>query len=293
MERFGYVRASSVGDAVALLNEPGFRSRPLAGSTDILLMIRHEAEMCDRLVDISLIPELRRIERQGEWVSIGAAATFSEVLESPVVQQTAGLLAEACSLVGAVQIRNMGTLGGNVANAAACADSLPALICLDALARYVTPQGERTLPVSELVTGPNRTILPKGGLLVELRYRAPLSGSRGAFLKLGRRNAMAISRLTVAALGRLDEDGTIAEARLATGSATPRIMRLEKVEQSLVGRKALPETMQAAGELAASEMVRLAGMRWSSEYKIPALSAMTVRAFGRVFGLDGASGEGA
>ena len=293
MQRFGYVRASSVGDALALLNEPGFKSRPLAGSTDLLLLIRHTPELCNRVVDISLIPELRRIQRQGDWVSIGAAATFSEVLECPIVTETAPLLAEACHRVGAVQIRNMGTLGGNVANAAACADSLPALICLDAQARWVTPQGERTLSVSELVIGPNRTILPKGGLLVELRYRAPLPGSRGAFLKLGRRNAMAISRLTVAALGRLDESGTIAEARLVTGSATPRIARLEKVERELVGRKPLPEVIWAAGELAASEMVHLAGWRWSSEFKVPALTAMTARAFGRVFGLADGSEEGA
>ena len=78
---------------------------------------------------------------------IGAAATFSEVMESPLVNQTAPLLAEACRQVGAVQIRNMGTLGGNVANAAACADSLPALICLDASARILTAQGEQELPV--------------------------------------------------------------------------------------------------------------------------------------------------
>ena len=93
MERFGYVRASSVGDALTLLNEPGFKSRPLAGSTDLLLLIRHTPDLCNRVVDISLIPELRRIERQGEWVSIGAAATFSEVLECPIVTETAPLLA--------------------------------------------------------------------------------------------------------------------------------------------------------------------------------------------------------
>jgi CO/xanthine dehydrogenase FAD-binding subunit len=283
MDRFAYVRAASLGDALALLNEPGFKSRPLAGGTDLLLQLRHEPGFCDRVVDISLVPELRRIERQGDWVMIGAAATFNEVLENAIVNQTAPVLAEACRQVGAVQIRNMGTLGGNVANAAACADSLPALICLDAEARVVTPQGERWQAVSELVTGPNRTALPKGGLLAALRYRAPLPGSRGAFLKLGRRNAMAISRLTVAALGRVGEEGLIAEARLAAGSATPHITRLETVERSLLGRIPEPQVYQEAGELAANEMVRLAGWRWSSEFKVPALTAMTARAFAQIF----------
>jgi CO/xanthine dehydrogenase FAD-binding subunit len=283
MERFTYIRAASVSDAVALLNEPGLKSRPLAGSTDLILQIRYDPTLCDRVVDISLIPELHRIERQGERVVIGAAATFSEVLESPLVAQTAPLLAEACRQVGAVQIRNMGTLGGNVANAAACADSLPALICLDASARILSAQGEQELPVVELVLGPNRTRLPRGGLLAALSYPVPQSGSRGMFLKLGRRNAMAISRLTVAALGRLDAQGRIVEARLVAGSATPHIARLTAVEQYLIGQQPGTELYQAAARLAADEMVRQAGYRWSSEYKVPALTAMTARALAGVF----------
>jgi CO/xanthine dehydrogenase FAD-binding subunit len=283
MERFGYVRAASVGQALALLNETGFKSRPLAGSTDLMLQLRYEPGLCDRVVDISLIPELHRIERQGGRVTIGAAATFSEVLESPLVAQTAAVLAEACRQVGAVQIRNMGTLGGNVANAAACADSLPALICLDAQAHCMTPQGEQTLAVSELVVGPNRTLLPRGALLTALSYALPLPGSRSVFLKLGRRNAMAISRLTVALLGRLDAAGQVAEARLVAGSATPHIARLSAVESALLGRAPGPELYAQAGELAAAEMVRQAGYRWSSEFKVPALAAMTARAMEQVF----------
>jgi nicotinate dehydrogenase FAD-subunit len=285
MERFGYRRAATVDEAVALLNEAGFKSRPLAGSTDLLLQIRHDPGLCDRVVDIALIPELHRIERRGDWVSIGAAATFSEVIESRLVAETAPLLADACRQVGAVQIRNMGTLGGNVANAAACADSLPALVCLDAIARVRTPQGEEDLPVSELVTGPNRTRLPQGGLLVRLSYPVPAAGSRGAFLKLGRRNAMAISRLTVAALGRA-EDGVIAEARLVAGSATPHIARLTAVEERLLGQAPGAELYQAAAGRAADEMIRQAGYRWSSEFKVPALTALVARALAQVFSTE-------
>jgi CO/xanthine dehydrogenase FAD-binding subunit len=283
MERFGYIRAGSISEAVALLNEPGLKSRPLAGGTDILLQLRHGAQLCDRLVDISLIPELRRIEQKDGWVQIGAAATFSDVLSHPTILATAPLLAQACLTVGGVQIRNVGTLGGNVINAAACADSLPALVCLDAVAHMLTPSGEQELHVSQLVTGPNRTLLPPGGLLVSLNYPVPGLGSRGAFLKLGRRNAMAISRLTVAALGRVDAHNQISEARLVTGSATPRIERLGVVEQSLTGKQPSPGLYHAAAELTAAEMIRLAGYRWSSEFKVPALTAMVERALAQVF----------
>jgi CO/xanthine dehydrogenase FAD-binding subunit len=290
MERFGYVRASSIAEAVALLNDLSLRSRPLAGGTDLNLLARTEPSLCDRVVDITQIPELHRIKLDGDRVVIGAAATFSEVIENPLVSSTATVLIQACRQVGATQIRNMGTLGGNVANAAACADSLPALICLDATARVLTPDAEYEWLVSELVRGPNRTLIPAGGLLVSLSYTMPLPGSRSVFLKLGRRNAMAISRLTVAALGRLDETGRIVEARLTPGSATPHICRFQVVEESLLGHMPGPDLYQAAARLAAVEMTRLAGRRWSSEFKEPTLIAMTARALAQVFEAEGRRG---
>lgn len=285
MERFGYVRAADIGQAVALLGEPGVRSRVLAGGTDLLLQLRHEPDLCDRLVDITAIPALHAITRQDGRVIIGAAATFSEVMESPIVQETAPLLAEACRQVGAVQIRNMGTLGGNVANAAACADSLPALVCLDAVARVLTVEGEQEWPVSDLIVGPNRTRIPPGGLLVSLAYRIPPQGSRGVFLKLGRRNAMAISRVTVAALGRLDDSGRIADARLVPGSVTPRITRFAAVEGFLLGQIPGQALCEEAGRRTVAEVARVTGKRWSSEFKEPALLAMVTRALMQVFGL--------
>ena len=283
MERFGYVRAASIAEAVTLLNEPGVRSRPLAGGTDLVLITRAEPSLCDRVVDITQIPDLHHITQEGDRVTIGAAATFSEVIESQAVWQTAPVLAQACRQVGAVQIRNMGTLGGNVANAAACADSLPALVCLDAVARVLTPQGQIEWLVSELVRGPNRTLLPAGGLLVSLSYPIPHPESRSVFLKLGRRNAMAISRLTVAALGRLDETGRIAEARLVPGSATPQICRFKIVEESLIGQVPSRDLYQSAARLAADEMTRLSGRRWSSEFKEPTLITMIARALAQIF----------
>ena len=283
MERYEYIRAASVNEALALLNEPGLKSRPLAGGTDILLQLRHDPQYCDRLVDISRIPELHRIELQDGWVHIGAAASFCEVLNNPIIKTTAPVLAQACLTVGAVQIRNMGTLGGNVINAAACADSLPALICLDAVAHIRIPEGEQEIPVNQLVTGPNRNILTTGGLLVSFRYPVPAPGTRGAFLKLGRRNAMAISRLTVAVMGRVDAQNLISEVRLVTGSATPHIERLMAVEQTLIGKLPSRELYQTTAKMVVDEMIRLAGYRWSSEYKVPALTAMTERALIQVF----------
>ncbi|MEI7845192.1 MAG: FAD binding domain-containing protein [Chloroflexota bacterium] len=286
MERFGFTRASSIAEAVLLLNEPGIRSCPLAGGTDLMLVTRHNPSYCDRVVDITQIQALHNIQQTDDFVTIGAAATFSEVIENQLIAQTAPVLVQACQQVGAVQVRNMGTLGGNVSNAAACADSLPALVSLDAVAKVVTPLGETDWLVSDLVLGPNRTQIPSGGLLVSFRYRVPQAGSRSVFLKLGRRNAMAISRLTIAAIGRTDEEGRIVEARFVPGSATPRICHFKSVEDCLTGNIPSMELYQEAAHCAVEEMALFAGRRWSSEFKEPTLVAMTIRALIKIFGSD-------
>lgn len=284
-DRFEYARADSIAHAVALLNEPGVRGRVLAGGTDLVLLMREERDLCTRIIDITLTPELHEIRRAGEIVSIGAAASFSEIIDSPLVRETAPLLVEACHAVGAPQIRNMGTLGGNVANAAACADSLPALVCLDATAHALTPSGPLEWPVSDLVIRPNRTKLPPGALLTRLSYRVPAAGSRSAFLKLGRRNALAISRLTVAALGRTDEHGRVAEIRLVPGSATPQIRRFPQAEGHLLGQTPTVALCEAAARVAVEEMTGVTGKRWSSDFKEPALFSMMARALLQVFNL--------
>lgn len=296
MPEFGYERADSIAHAVALLNESGVRGRVLAGGTDLVLMLREERDLCSRVVDITLTPELHEIRRDGDTVTIGAAATFSEIIDSPIVQKTAPLLVAACHSVGAPQIRNMGTLGGNVANAAACADSLPALVCLDAVAHAQTREEALQWPVSEFVVRPNRTKLPPGALLTGLSYRVPPAGSRGVFLKLGRRNALAISRLTVAALGLTDESGKVVDVRLVPGSATPQIRRFPEAEAVLLGQAPTVALCQKAAEVGVQEMSAITGKRWSSEFKEPALYSMMARALLQVFDLlpaQGGNGRGA
>jgi CO/xanthine dehydrogenase FAD-binding subunit len=286
MQRFRYARAESVSQAVELLNERDVISRVLAGGTDLLLQLRQARSWPDRVVDISQIATLHQIVRRDDTVWIGAATTFSEVIESQVVMETAPLLLQVARQVGATQVRNMGTLGGNVVNAAACADSLPALVCLDTSVHVTTPSGEFSHQLADFVTGPNRTCLPAGALVTALSYVVPPEGSRSVFVKLGRRNAMAISRLTIACLGRLDADGRIAEARLAPGSVTPRVQRLAAVEQFLVGKQPTRTNFDEAAGLAVKEVARITGQRWSSPYKEPVLQTLASRALAQVFGVS-------
>jgi CO/xanthine dehydrogenase FAD-binding subunit len=282
MPRFDYVRAHSVPEALQLLAQPGVVSRPLAGGTDVVVYVRHEKPPFDRVVDITRISELKVIERRGDEIVIGAGVTFSEAAESALLQEVAACLVEACLSVGGPAIRNAGTLGGNVVNAAACADSLPALACLDTVAYVRSLQGERSFLLNELIQGANRTAIQSGELLTHFTFPVPPAGVRSAFMKLGRRNAQAISRLSMAAAGRLDASGRVDYVRLAPGAAMPRPQRFTEVEEMLLGQEPTDELLAAAGAKTAEVMIGVTGRRWSTEYKEVAIQGMAEQTLRRV-----------
>jgi CO/xanthine dehydrogenase FAD-binding subunit len=280
MPRFDYVRARSVAEALQLLGDPERVSRPLAGGTDVVVYVRHEKPPFDRLVDISRIPEMKIIERRGDEIILGAAVTYTEAVESATLHEFACLV-EACLSVGGPAIRNAGTLGGNVANAAACADSLPALVCLDAVAHLSSLTGQRSLLVSELVTGANRTGIQRGELLTYFTFSVLPPGARSAFTKLGRRNAQAISRLSMAAAGRTDARGRVDFVRLSPGAATPQPRLFTEVEAMLIGQEPIDTLLAAAGAKTAEVMIGVTGRRWSTQYKEVAIQALAERTLRR------------
>jgi CO/xanthine dehydrogenase FAD-binding subunit len=287
MPRFDYVRAQSVEQAAALLGDPSHVSRALAGGTDLLVLVRHQKPAFDRVVDLTRVPEMKQIERRhderrGDEVYIGAAVTFAEATESPLLQEFAPCLVEAALTVGGPAIRNTGTVGGNTINAAACADGVPSLVCLDAVAHLASASGTRSLLVSDLVTGANRTALQPGELLTHFTFPLPPTGARQAFSKLGRRNAQAISRLSMAAAGRLDAHGCVDYVRLVPGAAMPTPCRFVAVEEMLLGQAPAEDLLAAAGARTAELMLEVTGRRWSTEYKEVAIQALAERTLRRV-----------
>jgi CO/xanthine dehydrogenase FAD-binding subunit len=282
MPRFDYVRAQSVEHALTLMADPDHRSRALAGGTDLLVLIRHQPPAFDRVIDLNRVPEMKAIERRGDEVYIGAAATFTEVAESPVIREHAPCLVEAAVTVGGPAIRNVGTVGGNTINAAACADGVPSLVCLDAVAHLASTSGRRSLLVSDLVTGANRTALKPGELLTHFTFPLPPAGVRQTFSKLGRRNAQAISRLSMAAAGRVDKEGCIDYVRLVPGAAMPTPRRFAAVEAMLLGQPPADALLAEAGAKTAELMLEVTGRRWSTEYKEVAIQALAERTLRRV-----------
>ncbi|MEJ5202655.1 MAG: FAD binding domain-containing protein [Anaerolineales bacterium] len=286
MTKLEYIRANSIHDAIQLLSDPAWKSRPLAGGTDLLVQLRLETPTYNRFVDVSRTPEMKVIEIKDNIVHLGAAVTFSEIIANTLLSQIVPFFVEACQSVGSPQIRNAGTIGGNVANAAACADSLPSLVCLDAVVHLKSFKGERQMLVSEFVTGPHQTCLEEGELITHFTFHIPPSHTKNHFIKIGRRNAQSISRLSIAVIGGLDENGLINYLRLCPGAATPKTVRFYDVENFLLGKKPEESLFVEAGERTAQTMIAVTGMRWSTRYKEVALRAITERALRAVFSGD-------
>jgi CO/xanthine dehydrogenase FAD-binding subunit len=281
MADFTYVRAHSLQEAVDYLAEPGLTNRVLAGGTDLVNQFRSGEVACDRVVDIAHVPELKVIDVDGQ-VRIGAAVTHGEIAAHPVLRERVPLLAQACRQIGSPQIRNIATIGGNVVNAAACADTLPALVCLDAKAIVVNKSGETLVPVGELVTGVNRTGLAKDSLVEAFVFDVPPAGSRMDFQRIGRRRAMAIARLSVAAMGMLDEQKRVALVRLVPGAAFARFRRATDIEEMLLGQQPTAAGIQEAGRRMTELFLAESGGRWSAPYKEKTIAALTVRALSEV-----------
>jgi len=280
---FSYACPTNIQEAITLLGEPGMRSCPIAGGTDLTIALRNNSVKTDRLVDITRISELKSI-KINHCISIGAAVTFAEIIENSILLKQVPLLVNASEKVGSYQIRNLGTIGGNVANAAICADSLPALVCLEADAIIQSPHGQLRLPVSDLVTGPGQTKIPSGGIIQSFEISPLFTGIKTVFERIGRRKSMAIARLSLAGLGSTGSDGKINRVHLVPGASFPQFRRITIVEDLLLGKYPDENLFVAAGKAMANQFNLVSGNRWSAEWKIKAIAAITERALRQIFG---------
>ena len=248
-----------------------------------MIEIRKGGLRSDYVMDVSRLEEIRAVFRSDETLMVGAAATYTEIMENREVQQHAPVLALAASQVGSRQIRNAGTLGGNVANASPAADSVPALLVHNARVNIQSAFGQRVERLEDVVTGPYGTNLGAGELIVGFILE-PLPDYRSGFQRIARRRALSIARINAAAAARLDSDGKVGDVRLSLGSVTPRPCRMTPAEDHLLGKIPDNATIREAAAMVSREMVRLSGIRSSTEYKRPAVEGLVVKTLSDVFG---------
>ncbi len=259
-----YVRVDTEDELLDALRKDG--ARLLSGGTDLLVKMRSGLVRPKSLVDPAAVPELHGIETAGGALRVGAATPLAEILASREVGERAPLLADVLRALGCVQIRNRGTLGGNLANASPAADSAIPLLLYEADLELVGGGGSRTVPIDGFFLGPGRTVLERGEYIRAVRIPASRQDWTPFFHKVGRRRALTIAIASVGGLAAISR-GAAVEVRLAAGSVAPVPLRLRSAEKWLAGRVLDEETIQHAGTLAAEDVSPIDDVRATARYR--------------------------
>jgi CO/xanthine dehydrogenase FAD-binding subunit len=263
----------------------------IASGTDLIPRIRKRQVSPSVLVDISSFQnDLRYIRESDGKVSLGALTTLTDVLESPLARDRLSALHEAAELFGAPQVRNVATVGGNICSAASSEDLIPVFMALGARLKLASAKGERTIPLDGFLKGKRVTKMKPSEILAEVSFEVPKERSWTGFEKLGRRNMLIISLVSMAVSLTLMEDlQTVASVRIALNRVSGQIPALAvKTQDFLSGKKVLPETIRQAQGILASELSLTSDFRASASYRTEVaqvyLKRLLLRCSGRIRG---------
>jgi len=260
------VAPGSLSAVVSLLAQKPGEWLPIAGGTDVMVQYASGKLSSRKLVSLWNLPELRRIDVSDREISIGAGCTYTDLREHEIVEREFPLLASAASWTGGIANQNRGTLGGNIVNASPAADSLPALLVYEAELVLVSARGERRVKYVDFHTGYKKTLLAADELIRAVCLARRFAGYIAYSRKIGARNAQAISKVCVAALGRM-AGGVVDDVRIAVGSVAPTPLRLRETERLLKGKLIDTELARRAREIAVSEIGAIDDIRSTAAYR--------------------------
>lgn len=273
-----YYAPQSLDEAIRLLADHRGEARIVAGATDLLLELERGLRPgITTLIDLTRIPGLDNVlvDEEGR-VRLGPLVTHNHCAVSPSIVERAYTLARACWEVGAPQIRNRGTIAGNLITASPANDSIPPLMALGARVVLRSTRGERLVPLSGFYTGVRKTVMEDDELLAEIRFPLPPENARSTFVKLALRRAQAISIVSVAVL--LEMDGEVVEkAAITLGAVAPAVIHAPEAEAHLLGKVLTPETIERVGELAAEASRPIDDLRGSAAYRREMVRVCTIR----------------
>ncbi len=274
---FSYYQPETIPEACAILARYGAKAKVLAGGTDILTKMKQELLAPEVLVSLKKINGISGIDYiPGKGVSIGAKATHNDLVDSPVLHERYLSVPEAAHAMANNQVRNLGTVGGNIVNAVPSADLPPILIALGATVKLAGTKGERILPLEDFFTGPSRTVIAEDEILTEILI--PDQKTTGSnYIKFGLRRSGSLAVVGVAVAVTVAK-GVIKDARITLGAVAPVPMRAKKAEETLRGKKATDDLLEEAGRCAAEECKPIADMRGSVEYRRDMIRVFTRRA---------------
>ena len=276
--RFQYLEPTSIEEAISILSEYGNKAKIIAGGTDLLVQIRSKTIRPEYLVDISRIPKLDYKE-ENDGLRIGALTTIRALEKSAELHQRYPVISQAAGQLGSVAVRNMGTLGGNLCNAAPSAETAPALIGLSARAKIVGPDGERVVPLENFFVGPGETVLKKGELLVEIQVPPMPPDTKAVYLKHAIRGSIDLAIVGVAAIVTLEPGSNVCkDIKLVLGAVAPTPMRAHQAEEIIKGKKIDDALIDKCAQVASDESRPITDVRASDWYRKEMVKVFTRRA---------------
>jgi carbon-monoxide dehydrogenase medium subunit len=269
LPKFDYLEPKTIDEACSLLAQYKEKARVIAGGTDLLVSMKKREISPQYLVNIKAIPGLDSIVySQKEGLRLGALTTLYEIESSPIIRERFPILADAAHQTGTPHIRNVGTVGGNLCNAAPSADTAPPLIALQAKVKIRGLQGERTVALEDFFLGPGQSVLQAGEILTEILVPSPPAYTRGIYLKLPARTIIDIAVAAVAAVITLDAKGrTVVDARLVLGAVAPTPIRADIAEDIIRGKAIEDKLIETAARAAAQQAKPISDVRGSADYR--------------------------
>ena len=273
-----YINATSTDEAINILADKKEHARIVAGGTDLILELERGARKgIQTLIDVSRIPNLQQITiDEDEVIHLGPLVTHNDCVASKLIRDKAYPLARAAWEVGAPQIRNRGTVAGNLITASPANDTITPLMALDASITLLSIRGERIVPLKEFYTGVRKNVMQPDEMLVDISFQAMTKKHHGTFIKLALRRAQAISLVNVAIILNLKED-TVKSASITLGAVTPIITHAIEAEEFLAKKKLTDKNIAKAAELAVQAAHPIDDVRSSAAYRREMVRVITMR----------------
>jgi len=266
LKPFDFVQPTTTDAALAALAEHSPNVRILAGGTDYVVELKHVPASPGVVVDVSRLEDLKGIELTDAGLRIGAGVTHTEIMAHPLIAEHAPAMIDAAHTVGAVQTRNLGTIGGNLVTCVPSMDSGPVLLALDAQVTILGPKGTRQIDLAEFFVGVRKTVLEPDELLLDIIIPAENLGKPAGFIKFGLRKGQALALVNAASAFRI-EDGKFKDVRIALGAVAPVVFRANKAEAKLEGQAVSPDLIDKAAKIAVGEAKPIDDFRASKEYR--------------------------
>jgi carbon-monoxide dehydrogenase medium subunit len=272
-----YFTPKTIEEACQLLLRYKGEAKIIAGGTDLVVHMKRKKVLTKHIINIKDAVQNYVIYSEIEGLRIGARATIHSIESTPVIKEKFTLLYDAAAQLGSAQIRNRGTIAGNLCNASPSAEIAPPLIALGAMIRIIGADGERTIPIEDFFTGPGQTILKADEILAEIKVPNLPARSGGAYIKHSVRKAMDLAIVGVAAVITLDRD-IIKDVKVVLGAVAPTPIRVKRAEEVLKGRRISDELLQRTGQTASQCCLPISDVRGSADYRRKMVKILVVRA---------------